>query len=58
MNRDNSAAPEYTKVKGLWSDPKGAVAKVFEDAKDEPEAGRIRRLGKALTAVGEAMFYS
>jgi len=57
MNRAGSAAPEYTKVKGLWSDPKGAVAKVFEDAKDESETGRIRRLGKALTAVGEAMFY-
>ena len=57
MNRANSAGPEYTKVAGLWSDPKGAVAKVFEDAKDESESGRIRRLGKALTAVGEAIFY-
>ena len=57
MNRGTNATSEYNKVKGLWKDPKGAVAKVFEDAKDEPEAGRIRRLGKALTAVGEAMFY-
>ncbi|PIE05888.1 MAG: hypothetical protein CSA75_02385 [Sorangium cellulosum] len=57
MDRDNNAKREYQKVTNLWKDPKAAVAKVFEDAKGETESARIRRLGKALTAVGEAMFY-
>ena len=57
LNRDRNAVREYRKVQNLWKNPKKAQAKVFEDAKDEPESARIRRLGKALTAVGEAMFF-
>ena len=57
LNRPANAGPEYRKVVDLWKDPKAAQAKVFEDAKDTDEAGRIRRLGKALTAVGEGLFF-
>jgi TolA-binding protein len=57
MKREGSAVPEYKKVADLWANPKQAADKVMEDAKDESESGRIRRLGKALTAVGEALFF-
>jgi tetratricopeptide (TPR) repeat protein len=49
---ESSAATEYGKVKGLWKDPKGAADRLLAD----PDGGG-RRLGKALTAVGESYFY-
>jgi len=53
VKADNSATSEYRRVQDLWRDPKGAVDKIV---KDDPQNG-TRRLGKALTAVGEAYFY-
>lgn len=48
----NNADQEYNKVRGLWKDPKASADKILADAD-----GGVRRLGKALTAVGEAYFY-
>ncbi len=48
----SNADQEYNKVRGLWKDSKAASDKILADAD-----GGIRRLGKALTAVGEAYFY-
>lgn len=47
-----NADQEYNKVRGLWKDPKASADKILADAD-----GGVRRLGKALTAVGEAYFY-
>ncbi len=55
LNRASAAEGEYRKVVDLWRDPNKAVAKINEI--DEDEASKVRRLGKALTAVGEAYFY-
>jgi len=54
--RDGPAKGEYKKVVGLWSDPSKAVAEI-QGIKGETEAGTTRRLGRALEAVGEALFY-
>ncbi|MCS6899612.1 MAG: hypothetical protein RMJ98_08040 [Myxococcales bacterium] len=48
----NNADQEYNKVRALWRDPKAASDKILADTE-----GGVRRLGKALTAVGEAYFY-
>jgi TolA-binding protein len=50
-NSVSGAATEYGKVRGMWKDPAGTVKKI-EDA-----GGDIRRVAKALTAVGEALFF-
>jgi tetratricopeptide (TPR) repeat protein len=49
---DKNAQTEYRKVQSLWSNPDEATKKIMADADGGP-----RRLGKALTAVGEAFFY-
>jgi hypothetical protein len=41
---------EYNKVRGLWKDPAAVVKKI-------QEGGDERRVYKALTAVGEALFF-
>jgi hypothetical protein len=56
MKRAKDARAEYAKVQKLWSDPKAAEGKIM-GLPDEDEAGKIRRLGRALTAVGEAAFF-
>lgn len=48
----SNADQEYNKVRNLWKDPKASADKLLADGD-----GGIRRLGKALTAVGEAYFY-
>ncbi len=50
------AAGEYKKVRDLWSDSKSAVNKI-NSIPDEDDNAKLRRLAKALTAVGEAYFY-
>lgn len=50
IKNDRGAQGEYKKTQDLWKDPKGAADKIGTD-----DGGR--RLGKALTAVGEAYFY-
>jgi hypothetical protein len=56
LKRAKDARAEYAKVQKLWSDAKAAENKIMS-LPDEDEAGKIRRLGRALTAVGEAYFY-
>ena len=48
--RASSAVSEYNKVRGAWKDPAAVVKKIQEGGDD-------RRLAKALTAVGEALFF-
>jgi tetratricopeptide (TPR) repeat protein len=50
MNAGSQAVPEYNKVRGLWKDPAAVVKKIQEGGDD-------RRVAKALTAVGEALFF-
>ena len=57
LGQTSRAGDSYRRVVALWSDSDAAVAKIFESAKDEPEAVRVRRLGKALNSVGEALFF-
>jgi hypothetical protein len=56
LKRRDQAKGEYSKVKKLWDDPKGAEQKIMTIA-DEEDASKIRRLGRALTSVGEATFF-
>ena len=58
LRRDTDADAEYGKVRELWRDPKAAADRVLAEGKDEPESSRVRRLGRALTAVGEARFHA
>lgn len=53
IKSDTAAATEYNKVRTLWKDPKAAADKILASDAD----GGVRRLGKALTSVGEAYFY-
>lgn len=55
-NRETPASKEYAIVTKLWSDPKAAVAQI-ESIPDEDASAKQRRLGRALEAVGEAIFY-
>ncbi|MDB4933241.1 MAG: hypothetical protein JWP87_213 [Labilithrix sp.] len=58
LNNAASARGEYAKVRRLWSDPAAAEAKIRGAYPAEDDAQRDRRLGKALSAVGEAMFFA
>lgn len=52
---NRQAAGEYGKVVAMWKDPKAAVAEI---EKGEGDASvKQRRLGRALEAVGESIFY-
>jgi hypothetical protein len=55
VNNPSQATPEYNKVRGYWKDPPAALKKL--DALGGSEDEKIRRLGKSLTAVGEALFF-
>jgi hypothetical protein len=57
MNQPNPAGKEYGKVVSLWKDPQKAVSAIQASAASEDDAGKQRRVGRALTAVGEAMFF-
>jgi len=50
------AKQEYDKVRGYWKNPSEVVNKLNAIAPSEP-AAQQRRLGKSLTAVGEALFF-
>jgi len=54
--RRDAAKGEYGKVRRYWDDPRDAEQKIMS-LPDEEDAAKIRRLGKALTAVGEAYFF-
>ncbi len=51
LNRGRNADTEYGVVVATWKDPKKAADAIMADG------GEARRLGRALEAVGEAMFY-
>jgi tetratricopeptide (TPR) repeat protein len=50
------ASSEYAKVRGYWNNPDDAIGKIKGAYKDEDDASVQKRIGKALTAVGEAYF--
>jgi tetratricopeptide (TPR) repeat protein len=54
----NSAKGEYEKVRRLWGDGTSAQAKINDAYKSESDDERLHRVGKALDAVGEAMFFA
>jgi len=56
LNQGANAGKEYGKVVSLWKDPGKAVSAI-QAIPGEDEAGKQRRIGRALTAVGEAYFY-
>ena len=49
------AKSEYDKVRGYWKNPAEVVNKLNAIPGDENQ--KVRRLGKSLTAVGEALFF-
>jgi tetratricopeptide (TPR) repeat protein len=55
LKRSPAARAEFAKVKALWADPK--TAEKIMTIPDEDDSAKVRRLGKALTAVGEAYFF-
>nr|PZN28744.1 MAG: hypothetical protein DIU78_01935 [Pseudomonadota bacterium] len=55
-NKDGPASKEYGIVTKLWSDPKAGVAQI-EGISGEDAGTKQRRLGRALEAVGEALFF-
>lgn len=56
LKNDKSAKQSYGKVRSLWSDGKSAEQKIMK-IPGEDDGQKLRRLAKALTAVGEALFY-
>ncbi|MFO0614049.1 MAG: tetratricopeptide repeat protein [Polyangiaceae bacterium] len=58
IGNSQSARTEYDKVRGMWSNPDEMVKKLRAIGGDsEGEDVKGRRIGKALTAVGEAFFF-
>jgi tetratricopeptide (TPR) repeat protein len=56
LGKETLAVREYKAVVNLWSDSNAAVAKI-QSIPGEDDGSKQRRLGRALEAVGEAMFY-
>ncbi|HEY1693040.1 MAG TPA: tetratricopeptide repeat protein [Polyangiaceae bacterium] len=52
------AKGEYARVRTIWGDGSGAQAKIADAYKGESQDSRDHKLGKALDAVGEAMFFA
>ncbi len=55
-NKGATAEKEYAIVSKMWADPKAGVAQI-ESIEGEDTSAKQRRLGRALEAVGEAVFY-
>jgi len=56
LNKNPQAQSEYAKVVATWKDPQKAAGAI-NGIEDEDQNSKQRRLGKALTSVGEAMFF-
>ena len=56
MKRDTPAGQEYAKVTKLWADPKAAASEI-NSLSGEDASSKQRKLGRALEAVGEAIFF-
>jgi hypothetical protein len=54
--RGPNASTEYGKVAATWKEPEKAVNEI-KSIKDEGDDAKTRRLGRALEAVGEALFF-
>jgi tetratricopeptide (TPR) repeat protein len=52
------AKPEYARVRSIWGDGSAAQAKIADAYKADSPDSRDHKLGKALDAVGEAMFFA
>jgi tetratricopeptide (TPR) repeat protein len=52
---ETAGTQEYNKVRGYWKDPAAALKKLDTIGGEDSE--KLRRLGKVLTAVGEAYFH-
>ena len=52
------AKGEYDTVRKIWGDGTGAMAKIADAYKGDAKDAVDHKLGKALDAVGEAMFFS
>ncbi len=55
---DGNAKTEYAKVRTLWQNPQDAIARINSAYPGEDEGTKQKRIGKAVTAVGEAYFYA
>lgn len=55
QQKAGSGDREYAKVVAAWKRPEKATAAIL--SMEEPQASKERRLGKAVTAVGEALFH-
>jgi tetratricopeptide (TPR) repeat protein len=58
LKQHANAMSEYNRVRQIWGDGSSAQAKIADAYKDEGTDAQQRRLGRALDAVGEAMFYA
>ncbi len=56
QKKNGPAAREYGKTAGLWKEPGKATAAI-NAIPGEDEGAKTRRLGRALEAVGEALFF-
>ncbi len=55
---EGQAKAEYAKVRSLWQNPQDAIARINAAYPGEDEGAKQKRIGKALTAVGEAYFFA
>ncbi len=55
LNRVRQADSEYTKVRKAWSNPSKMMQKLNDIGGSQ--AAKVRRIGKVITAVGEALYY-
>jgi tetratricopeptide (TPR) repeat protein len=55
LNSASNAATEYNKVRNTWKDPGSVIKKL--DAIGGDDNQKQRRIGKALEAVGESLFF-
>jgi len=56
MKRETPAGQEYAKVAKMWADPKAAASQI-NSLEGEDANSKQRKLGRALEAVGEAIFF-
>src|SRR5439155_27185008 len=55
LKKDADAEKSYARVRDAWHDPAAALANL--EKASGSEADQPRRIGKTLTAVGEALFF-
>ncbi|MGH7271819.1 MAG: tetratricopeptide repeat protein, partial [Polyangiaceae bacterium] len=58
LKSEKTAQAEYARVRKIWGDGSAAQAKIADAYKTEGDDQRAHRIGKALDAVGEALFFA